>query len=338
MLSSHDRKWMQRALDLAAQGDGFTHPNPLVGAVLVHSNRILGEGYHHRAGDPHAEVMALRLVAPEDRSLLPTATMYVTLEPCSHFGRTGPCSLALIEAGVGRVVVANEDPNPLVSGRGIAMLREAGLTVETGLLREEAAALNRMFLSSMTSGRPFIVLKWAEDAGGFVDGIRRELNAPATAISGPEAQVWTHRMRQRCGALLVGAGTWLADATRGDVRAVAGGEISRIILASRPMRPEDVQRAESSGWTIWNLHEEDPVAALQSQLAASGLRGLLVEGGPRTTSMFLRSGLWDEAYRIRANHHRASGGVKAPTANIKWESKRHLGSDVLEYALNSAPI
>jgi diaminohydroxyphosphoribosylaminopyrimidine deaminase/5-amino-6-(5-phosphoribosylamino)uracil reductase len=326
---------MQRALDLAAQGRGFTFPNPVVGAVLVHEDRILAEGYHHRAGEPHAEIMALRAVREADVPLLPHSTLYVTLEPCSHHGKTGPCSQAVVDCGIGRVVVAVADPNPLVSGRGIAQLRAAGCTVEVGTGAVRAEALNREFLHSMRTGLPWTVLKWAEDVHGQIDGPRTAEHPGPWAVTGAEAQIWSHRLRQTCGALLVGAGTWLADRTQGTLRAVAGTDIVRVLFAGRPLDSEAVERALSQGWQIWTPEPNEPAAAaLPRLLAASGLRSLMVEGGAKTLGLFDALGLWNEAYRWTAAHALPQNGVLAPTLNADWTSLGTYGCDELHYALN----
>jgi diaminohydroxyphosphoribosylaminopyrimidine deaminase/5-amino-6-(5-phosphoribosylamino)uracil reductase len=326
---------MQRALDLAAQGTGFTFPNPLVGAVLVHEGRILGEGYHHRAGEPHAEIMALRSVQAADAGLLPHATLYVTLEPCSHQGRTGPCCLALIEHQIGRVVVAIEDPNPLVAGRGISMLRAAGCRVDVGVESARAEAMNRGFLHAMRTGRPWVVLKWAEDARGQIDGPRSPEHPGPWAVTGAEAQVWSHRLRQTCGALLVGAGTWLADRTQGTLRAVAGPEIARIMWATRPIKPNLEAQARREGWLIWTPEPGEAVAeALPRLLATSGLRSLMVEGGAQTLAAFASLGLWNEAYRWTAPQTLPPLGVGAPKLGVDWTPLGRYGSDELHHALN----
>lgn len=330
-----DSVYMQRALDLAAQGTGFTFPNPVVGAVLVHEGRILAEGYHHRAGEPHAEIMALRAVRADDVPLLPHSTLYVTLEPCSHHGRTGPCSQAVVDHRIGRVVVAVADPNPMVSGRGIAQLRAAGCQVEVGVESARAEALNRCFLYSMRQGRPWIVLKWAEDAQGQIDAPRSAEHPGPWAVTGPEAQIWSHRLRQTCGALLVGAGTWLADRTQGTLRAVAGPEIARILWAARPLDAEDLERALSEGWQVWTPGPHETAAeALPRLLASSGLRCVLVEGGAKTLTLLDSLGLWNEAYRWTAAHRLPPNGVRAPKLGADWAPWGRYGTDELHHALN----
>ena len=162
--------YMRRALRLAANGRGFTAPNPMVGAVIVAAGgKVIGEGWHRRCGEGHAEVNAVASVRESDRHLLADSTMYVTLEPCSHYGKTPPCSRLIVETGIPRVVVGAGDPNPKVNGRGIAMIRESGAEVVTGVLADESIALNRVFFTAQTLHRPYITLKWAQSADGFID-------------------------------------------------------------------------------------------------------------------------------------------------------------------------
>lgn len=202
--------WMARAIALARRGLYTTHPNPRVGCVLVKQRRLVGEGWHERAGEPHAEVHALRMAGEAARR----ATAYVTLEPCSHHGRTGPCAVALIEAGVRKVVVAMQDPNPQVGGRGIAMLREAGIEVEVGLLEEEARALNPGFISRMTLGRPFVRLKMAMS----LDGRTAMASGESQWITGPQARSAVQRLRARASAILTGVDSVIFDNSRLTVR------------------------------------------------------------------------------------------------------------------------
>lgn len=203
--------WMARALQLARRGLYTTDPNPRVGCVLVKAGRLVGEGWHERAGEPHAEVHALRMAGDSARG----ATAYVTLEPCSHEGRTGPCAVALIDAGVKRVVVAMGDPNPEVAGRGIAMLREAGVEVEVGLLEEEARAVNPGFLSRMTRNRPFVRLKMAMS----LDGRTAMESGESQWITGPHARTEVQRLRARSSAVLTGVDSVIFDNSRLTVRA-----------------------------------------------------------------------------------------------------------------------
>jgi diaminohydroxyphosphoribosylaminopyrimidine deaminase/5-amino-6-(5-phosphoribosylamino)uracil reductase len=209
-MNAEDVRFMARALELARRGLYTTHPNPRVGCVIVRAGEVVGEGFHARAGEPHAEVHALRMAGERARG----ATAYVTLEPCCHWGRTPPCANALIEAGVARVVMAMCDPNPKVAGGGEAMLRAAGIAVEVGLLEEEARALNQGFIRRMTEGRPFVRLKW----GASVDGRTALANGASQWITGPEARRDVQFQRARASAVLSSAETVICDQARLNVR------------------------------------------------------------------------------------------------------------------------
>ncbi|MGE4533020.1 bifunctional diaminohydroxyphosphoribosylaminopyrimidine deaminase/5-amino-6-(5-phosphoribosylamino)uracil reductase RibD [Halomonas sp.] len=244
--------WMARALELARRGLYTTHPNPRVGCVLVKDGRVVGEGYHARAGEPHAEVHALSAAGDAARG----ATAYVTLEPCSHQGRTGPCAQALIAAGVARVVVAMEDPNPAVAGRGIAMLREAGIEVAVGIAEDEARALNAGFVRRMDHGRPFVRLKMAMS----LDGRTAMQSGESQWITGPEARRQVQRLRARSSAVLTGVESVIFDNSRLTVRAdqlglpdaeaIASRQPLRVIVDSRLRLPEAAACLTEPGRTL----------------------------------------------------------------------------------------
>ncbi|ERS87727.1 bifunctional diaminohydroxyphosphoribosylaminopyrimidine deaminase/5-amino-6-(5-phosphoribosylamino)uracil reductase RibD [Halomonas sp. PBN3] len=244
--------WMARALELARRGLYTTHPNPRVGCVLVKDGRVVGEGYHARAGEPHAEVHALSAAGEAAAG----ATAYVTLEPCSHQGRTGPCAQALIAAGVARVVVAMEDPNPAVAGRGIAMLREAGIEVAVGIAEDEARALNAGFVRRMDHGRPFVRLKMAMS----LDGRTAMQSGESQWITGPEARRQVQRLRARSSAVLTGVESVIFDNSRLTVRAdqlglpdaeaIAARQPLRVIVDSRLRLPEAAACLTEPGRTL----------------------------------------------------------------------------------------
>ena len=284
---------MRRALQLARLGRGFTSPNPMVGAVIVARDRIIGEGWHRRCGGPHAEVWAVRSVDAADLELLHEATVYVTLEPCSHYGKTPPCASMLVERGVARVVVGCMDPNPKVSGRGIALLRDAGIEVAVGVLEEECRALNRPFMIAQTRHRPYILLKWAQSADGFIDG-RMLPSDPATAISTPLNRLAVHRLRALHDAILVGAGTYLSDKPSLSVRDYAGQSPRRFVADRRYLT--GVLRDE---WT--RLDQPDVASMLSALYGAYGVTSVLVEGGHDLLSSFIAAGLWDTA-RVEVSH------------------------------------
>lgn len=235
--------YMHRALQLAENGRGFTAPNPMVGAVIVAADgRVIGEGWHRRCGQGHAEVNAVASVKEADRPLLKDSTIYVTLEPCSHYGKTPPCAKLIIDTGIPRVVVGAGDPNPKVNGRGIAMLREAGVEVVSGVLAEESIALNKVFFTAQTKHRPFITLKWAQSEDGFMDAIREPLcpsgsdgccdqkGQQAYCFSSPLTRLSTMKLRAEHEAILTTAATVNADNPRMTLRNWSGRSPRRFIL------------------------------------------------------------------------------------------------------------
>ncbi|HEX4406631.1 MAG TPA: bifunctional diaminohydroxyphosphoribosylaminopyrimidine deaminase/5-amino-6-(5-phosphoribosylamino)uracil reductase RibD, partial [Polyangia bacterium] len=233
--SAADDRFMRRALVLAARGRGATRPNPMVGAVVARGGRILAEGFHRRVGGPHAEVNALARLSP---GAARGATLYVNLEPCCHTGRTGPCTEAILAAGIARVVVGMRDPNPLVDGRGVARLRRAGVRVDLGCLEAESRALNRAFAIWVRERRPLVTLKAAASLDGFIaDGRPRKRRAPAW-ITGPEARLVAHELRAAHDAVLVGSGTVLADDPHLTVRLPGAKEApTRVVLDGRLRTP-----------------------------------------------------------------------------------------------------
>lgn len=290
-----DEKYMRRALTLARHGELDAHPNPMVGAVVVGPDgRILGEGWHRKCGQPHAEVNAIASVAEEDRHLLKDSTIYVTLEPCSHFGKTPPCADLIVRTGIPRVVVGSLDPFEKVSGRGIARLREAGVDVTVGVLEAECEALNRRFFTAHRLRRPYIQLKWAQSSDGFIDG----------RISTPLSAVAMHRERALVDAIGVGSGTALTDRPSLTVREFAG-DSPRRVLFDRRGRVDDGSR--------WDFRPTDYGSLLEAmqQLYAQGITSIMIEGGRELLQSFLDEGLWDEI-RIEQGAEAIHGRVPAP--------------------------
>lgn len=301
-----DERYMRRALQLAALGLGHASPNPMVGAVIVaQDGRIIGEGWHRRCGEGHAEVNAVASVA--DEAELRTATMYVTLEPCSHWGRTPPCAKLIIDKKIPRVVVAATDPFPAVSGRGIAMLREAGVDVTTGMLEEESLRLNRRFITAHTEHRPFIVLKWAQSADGFMD-CRREPGETAARLSSPLTQLLMHRLRTCFDAILVGSGTALADDPRLDCRLWPGGEAPRPVVLDRRGRVPATARMLRRPRAI-ALRDYTDLPDAMHRLYEAGITSLMVEGGAEVLRSFVAAGMWDAARVETAPQAFGSAGI-----------------------------
>lgn len=283
-------QYMKRALQLARLGEGLVSPNPMVGAVIVaEDGKIIGEGYHHRYGGPHAEVCAVNSVKDTDRHLLKDSTIYVTLEPCSHYGKTPPCSKLIIDTGIPRVVVGSSDPFPEVSGRGIKMLRDSGVEVVENVLREECDALNVRFLTAHRLGRPWIQLKWAQSADGFMAAIDKDGRPYPVQFSTPVSSVWMHRRRSMVDAIMVGKNTLEIDKPRLDCRHWPG---------HAPRRVEPRHDLENQ------MHE----------LYKEGVTSLMVEGGPTLLQSFIDLGLYDDV-RIEIAEKKLGAGLKAP--NIK---------------------
>ncbi len=283
-----DDIYMKRALQLAHGGEGRVAPNPMVGAVIVADGRIIGEGFHRTFGGPHAEVNAIRSVREKDWHLLKEANIYVTLEPCSHYGKTPPCAKLIIDTGIPNVVVGAPDPNPLVAGRGIRMLREAGIDVKEGVLLEECLEINRRFMTAQTSGRPWIQLKWAQSADGFMAALDENGNPKPVKFSSPLSSVWMHRERANAEAIMVGPNTYRIDSPRLNVR-LWGGKDPRIVI------PEG--------------HVD--CARLAESLRAEGINSLMVEGGPTLLRSFIEADLFDEL-RVETAPLTLGEGLRAP--------------------------
>lgn len=303
---------MGRALQLAALAEGHTSPNPMVGAVVVARGRIIGEGYHRHCGGPHAEVWAVRSVAEADRPLLPEATVYVTLEPCSHYGKTPPCADMLVDCGVARVVVGSLDPNPRVSGTGVERLRQAGIEVDVGVLEQRCFDLNRRFMTAQIRRRPYILLKWAQSADGYLDR-RRDASPDAapTTFSTPLSLQDMHRVRSLHDAIVVGSSTIVADDPSLTVRNYAAGITPRPVVLDRRGRVPATSRVFASPEAIYvtsrsrtdlpatvtriEVAPDEPLAAIVDRLYGLGITSLMVEGGARLLASFIEADLWDDA-------------------------------------------
>ena len=277
-----DEKFMRRCIQLAQNGRQNAKPNPMVGAVIVHNGRIIGEGYHVRCGEAHAEVNAFASVKSEDEALLPESTIYVSLEPCSHYGKTPPCADLIIKKGVSRVVVGCIDEFAEVQGRGIKKIREAGIEVEVGVLEEECKALNRRFFTFHREQRPYIILKWAQTANGFIDDHHQPVQ-----ISNEFTKMLSHKLRAEEDAILVGRITDERDHPQLNVREWCGPDPKRLVIDhAHPLNLE-------------SLH-------------AHNIQSLIVEGGAETLRTFLVQGLWDEI-RVETNTTMTvSDGTRAP--------------------------
>jgi len=307
-----DERWMKRALRLAEKGRGRTSPNPMVGAVLVKDGRVIGEGYHTKAGEAHAEILALRQAKEESKG----ATLYLNLEPCNHYGKTPPCAPAVIEAGVRRVVVGMEDPNPLVKGKGFESLRKSGLDVEIGILENECRRLNEAFCKYILKKEPFVILKVA----ATLDGKMATRDGDSKWISGEASRRFVHRLRDQVDGVIVGIGTILKDDPMLTTRIKRGRDPYRVILDSRLRIPEDAkvieispsktivattelapkdkrERLEKKGVRILILDSKQSRVNLKTCLSRLGgmeMMSVLVEGGSQVNGAFLDEGLIDK--------------------------------------------
>lgn len=298
---SSDEKFMQRCIQLAKNGQLNAKPNPMVGAVIVHNGRIIGEGYHVRCGLAHAEVNAFASVRAEDEALLPESTIYVSLEPCSHYGKTPPCADLIIEKGVRRVVVGCIDEFAEVQGRGIQKLRDAGIEVEVGVLEDECKALNRRFFTFHREKRPYIILKWAQTANGFIDDHHQPVQ-----ISSDFTKMLSHKLRAEEDAILVGRVTDEREHPQLNVREWYGPDPKRMVIdRAHPLNLE-------------SLH-------------AQNIQSIIVEGGTETLQSFIVQGLWDEL-RVETNTSlTVNDGTRAPQlpASAQVASSHIYGKNVI---------
>ena len=326
-----DEKYMRRALQLARLGRGSVHTNPMVGAVIVHNGRIIGEGFHRRYGEGHAEVNAVASVSAADAVLLPESTIYVTLEPCSHYGKTPPCSKLIIDKGIRRIVVGSLDPFPEVSGRGIRMLREAGREVVTGVLEKECLELNRQFMTAHTRKRPYILLKWAQSADGFIDRLRTADEQPQQ-FSTPLTAALVHQLRSEYNAIMVGSATVRLDNPSLTVRLWHGNNPLRVVLSrdgnlgdcrllNDGMRTVVFTSAPAANFpetvTVIPLeHPEEPLPEIVGKLYSQmKINSLMVEGGSRLLTEFIKAGLWDEI-RVEQSPILQKEGIAAPSVPL----------------------
>ncbi len=340
---SQDEKYMQRCLDLARLGEGNTYPNPLVGCVIVHENRIVGEGYHCKAGAPHAEVNAINRV--KDESLLQNSTLYVNLEPCAHYGKTPPCSLLIRQKKIPRVVVGCTDTFSEVAGRGIEMLKSAGVQVEVGVLQEESREINRRFFTFHEQKRPFILLKWAQTRDGYLDIDRTLLDETRpTWITDDWARRMVHKWRSIEPSILVGTLTALKDNPSLTVRDWSGQNPLRLVLDRFGKLPptltlfngktptlvfsEEGSPVSNEVETVFLKPEVNPLVAILEELYQRNIQSVMVEGGGILLNAFLEAHLWDEA-RVFTGEKWFVSGVEAPVIKQKPVTWEKFGNSLL---------
>jgi diaminohydroxyphosphoribosylaminopyrimidine deaminase / 5-amino-6-(5-phosphoribosylamino)uracil reductase len=338
-----DELFMQRALELAFLGVGYVSPNPRVGCVIVHDGKVIGEGWHQKFGEAHAEVNAINSV--QDKSLLKESTVYVNLEPCSHFGKTPPCADLLVHHGVKKIVIANEDTNPLVGGEGIKKLRGAGIEILTGVLEEKGRELNERFFTFVEKQRPYIILKWAQTADGFV----AQSNYESKWISNEYSRQLVHRWRSEEDAVLVGTRTAAHDNPTLTVRDWTGRNPVRVVIDRFLRLSERLNLFDRTQKTIcYNLlkHEEHPNLLLMrldennflnhlvADLYKQRIQSVIIEGGAQTLQLFIGARLWDEA-RIGTSIRSFGEGIPAPIISGKIKLEQDIFGDKLRWILKN---
>jgi len=349
--ASH-KKYMSRCLEMARLGLGSTAPNPMVGAIVVCGDRIIGEGYHRKAGEPHAEVNAIRSVSNKD--MLARSTLYVNLEPCSHTGKTPPCSDLIIENRIPTVFIGTKDPHELVAGRGIERLKQAGIVTETGICREQCIGLNKRFFTFHLLRRPYVILKWAQSADGFIDVVRQKADpAEPNWISGEVSRKLVHKWRTEEQSIMVGTHTALLDNPRLNAREWPGESPLRIVLDRRLRLPaslhlfdnelktliiNEIKDGESGNCIYRKIpFTGDLLPLIMQLLHQRSIQSLIIEGGKKLLESFIVSGLWDEA-RIFTGIRNFGAGIHAPKIEGYSRQEIRIEHDLLTVLHNnSAP-
>jgi diaminohydroxyphosphoribosylaminopyrimidine deaminase/5-amino-6-(5-phosphoribosylamino)uracil reductase len=349
---TEDEKYMQRCLDLALMGHGNTFTNPMVGAVLVYNGTIIGEGYHRKYGEQHAEANAINSV--RDKYLLKKSTLYVNLEPCSHSGKTPPCSELIIKNNISRIVIGTIDPNSIVSGKGVKKLRDHGVEVITGVLAAEAVKLNKSFFTYYNKKRPYIILKWAQSNDGFIDIDRNSKHKDEISwISNKTSRILVHKWRSEEHSILVGTTTALLDDPHLNTRYWTGNNPVRIVLDRSLRLPGTLKLFDGTLKTLV-FTEKDAISSdnkeyirvdfnvrlleqVLNTLYKREIQSVIVEGGKMLIESFIRSNLWDEA-RIFIGNIGFRSGINAPEMKQKCDQQIILGDDKLQIFYNSKHI
>ena len=323
-------KYIKRCIELAKNGLGTTYPNPLVGSVIVYNDEIIGEGWHQKAGEPHAEVIAINSV--KDKSLLAKATIYVSLEPCSHYGKTPPCCDLIIAKKIPNVVIGTIDPFAKVAGNGIKRLLEAGKKVTVGILEDECNALNKRFFTFHNKKRPYIILKWAESQDGFIAPLSKDKQEPVWLTNLFSRQL-VHKWRSEEQAILVGTKTVIDDNPSLTTRDWAGNNPIRIVLDQNNRISKESHIFDNQAKTILlnndtinfnnNIAEE-----IVDFLFNKGIQSVIIEGGSKTLQTFIDANIWDEARVFRSNVT-LNEGVKAPKIEFKKATRNEILEDEL---------
>ncbi|MGZ5196614.1 MAG: bifunctional diaminohydroxyphosphoribosylaminopyrimidine deaminase/5-amino-6-(5-phosphoribosylamino)uracil reductase RibD [Kaistella sp.] len=337
-----DETYIRRCIELARKALGNTYPNPLVGSVIVHHGKIIGEGFHEKAGQNHAEINAINSV--KNKELLKESTIYVSLEPCSHFGKTPPCANKIVEIGFKKVVIGTLDSHEKVNGKGKQLLEHAGIEVVSGVLEKECQALNKRFFTYHQKKRPFIILKWAESADGFLD---RDFKP--TPIGNSLTKQFVHQLRNEEHAILVGTNTALTDNPSLTTREIAGRNPVRILIDFDLKVPEkfnvysseaetlvfnSVKDSEEGNIKFIKIEKEDFLEKLTQKLYENQIQSVIVEGGSFTLQQFIDAELWDEAIIIKNENLTVSKGTKAPRLHRENFETEIFRDNIIEFHKN----
>lgn len=331
-MQTNDEFYIKRCIELAEKAKGRTYPNPLVGSVIVHNEKIIGEGYHKKAGEPHAEINAIASV--KDKSLIPEATIYVSLEPCAHFGKTPPCALKIKELGFKKVVIGAMDSHDKVNGKGKKIIADAGIEVVSGVLEKECRELNKRFFTFHERKRPYVILKWAESADGFMDK-----NFQSYQISNSLSKQFVHQMRSEEEAILVGKNTALNDNPSLTVREITGRNPIRILMDSNLEVPENfniynneaetivfnsIKDFEKENLKFIKIERKNQIPQILEKLYELKIQSVIIEGGRFTLQQFIYENFWDEAVIFRNPNLNLETGTKAPEFDLVPEKTENL--------------
>ena len=337
-----DEIYMKRCIELARKALGNTYPNPLVGSIIVHNSLIIGEGFHQKSGENHAEINAINSV--EKKDLLKESTIYVSLEPCSHFGKTPPCANKIIETGFKKVVIGTLDSHEKVNGKGKKLIEEAGIEVVSGVLEKECQELNKRFFTFHRKKRPFIILKWAESGDGFLDQ-----DFKPTQIGNSLTKQFVHQLRSEEHAILVGTNTALTDNPALTTREITGRNPVRILIDFELKVPIDfniynneaptlifnaIKDSEEKNIRFIKIEKENFVENLMTKLYENQIQSVIVEGGSFTLQQFIDAGIWDAAIIIKNKNLKLSNGTKAPEFHHENFETKIFRDNIIEFHKN----
>lgn len=341
--TNEDELYIQRCIELAKKALGKTYPNPLVGSVIVHNGRIIGEGFHQKAGEPHAEINAINSIKEEYRHLIPESTIYVSLEPCAHFGKTPPCALKIVELGFKRVVIGAMDSHDKVNGKGKKIINEAGIEVVSSVLENECRELNKRFFTYHEKKRPYIILKWAQSADGFMDKDFKPYQ-----ISNALSKQFVHQMRSEEHAILVGKNTAVHDNPSLTVREVEGRNPIRILIDFDLEVPENfnmfnndaetvifnsIKDSEENHLKFIKIEKENSLQQILERLYELQIQSVIIEGGRFTLQEFIDKNLWDETVIFKNPDLKLENGTKAPDFNFHpYKTENLRNTEVLFFS------